>query len=71
MARPVPRCFLAAALLATATIPLFAENDAAATVRVVALTSRETKCRDQAEMPTSLLLRELIRQESFPIRSCV
>jgi len=69
MARPVRRFFLAAALIATAAIPLFAENDAAATAGVVALTSRETTHLGQVERPASLLLRELIRQESFPIRS--
>ncbi len=62
MARSVRRFFLAAALIATTAIPLFAENDAAATASVVALTSRETLRLEQAERPASLLIREVMRQ---------
>ena len=62
MARSVRRFFLAAALIATTAIPLFAENDAAATASVVALTSRETSRLEQAERPASLLIREVMRQ---------
>jgi tetratricopeptide (TPR) repeat protein len=62
MARSVWHFFLAAALIATTAIPSFAENDGAAAARVVALSSRETKRLEDAEMPPSLLLREVMRQ---------